>query len=199
MIGVQSLDLFLDLIGPVFIEPVSIGPVFIGPHWTSFSLDPLWARFFIHVIKLQSLDPFWAHFWTTLDRISPTLSIQYLVMLDFYDDSNYSCYSTKAGFHKVLVGFVRIMIFWKLGQSNLGVCELIFDFKKIFSYTNCTELNIQFLKSINEESKRTEDELDKIMSSGMVLVNNILNGSDESVSQQRAAPIDGRFGLNSGP
>ena len=76
---------------------------------------------------------------------------------------------------------------------------MIFDFKKIFSYTNCTELNIQFLKSINEESKRTDDELDKIMSSGMVLVNNILNGSDESVSQQRAAPIDGRFGLNSGP
>ena len=76
---------------------------------------------------------------------------------------------------------------------------MIFDFKKIFSSTNCTELNIQFLKSINEESKRTDDELDKIMSSGMVLVNNILNGSDESVSQQKTSPIDGRFGLNSGP
>jgi len=84
-------------------------------------------------------------------------------------------------------------------KSNLGVCELIFDFKELFSYTNCTELNIQFLKSINEESKRTDDDLDKIMSSGMVLVNNILNGTDESVSQQKTSPVDGRFGLNSGP
>ena len=84
----------------------------------------------------------------------------------------------------------------KPGESNLGVCELIFDFKELFSYTNCTELNIQFLKSINEESKRTDDDLDKIMSSGMVLVNNILNGTDESVGQQRTSPIDGRFGLN---
>ena len=83
---------------------------------------------------------------------------------------------------------------WK-PTSSLGVCELIFDFKKIFSYTNCTELNIEFLKSINEESKRTEDDLDKIMSSGMLLVNNILNGSAPTTNQPRISPTDERIGI----
>ena len=83
---------------------------------------------------------------------------------------------------------------WK-PTSSLGVCELIFDFKKIFSYTNCTELNIEFLKSINEESKRTEDDLDKIMSSGMLLVNNILNGSEPTANQPRISPADERNGI----
>ena len=79
--------------------------------------------------------------------------------------------------------------------SNLGVCEIIFDFKKIFSYTNCTDLNIEFLKSINEESKRTKDDLDEIMSSGMLLVNNILNGSEPSINQSRISPTDDRIGI----
>ena len=80
-------------------------------------------------------------------------------------------------------------------ESNLGVCELVFDFKEIFTYANCTDLNIQFLKSINEETQRTDDDLNEIMSSGMKLVNNILNGSDASLSQQRMSPTDDRLGL----
>ena len=81
-------------------------------------------------------------------------------------------------------------------ESNLGVCELIFDFKEIFSYANCTDMSIQFLKTINEESVRTDDDLNKIMSSGMKLVNNILNGSDASSTQQQLSPTDERLGLN---
>ena len=63
-------------------------------------LDPFRAHFDLFWTHFRPiLDPFWTHFGTIFDRISLTLSIQYLVMLDFYDDSNYSCYSTKAGFH----------------------------------------------------------------------------------------------------
>ena len=54
---------------------------------------------------------------------------------------------------------------------------------------------MEFLKSINEESKRTEDDLDKIMSSGMLLVNNILNGSEPTANQPRISPADERNGI----
>ena len=148
-------------------------------------LDPFWTRFG------PALDPFRTHFGPYFSIIYSVFGyrrslwrFQLFLRLDLGRFSKSCC-----GIHQKY----DILKAW---SSNLGVCELIFDFKKLFSYTNCTELNIQFLKSINEESKRTDDDLDKIMSSGMVLVNNILNGSDESVSQQRASPIDERFGLN---
>ena len=61
-------------------------------HWTHF----YWTRFHCTSLNQFFVGPV---FGTIFDRISSSLSIQYLVMFDHYDDSNYSCDSTKAGFH----------------------------------------------------------------------------------------------------
>ena len=100
-----------------------------SPFWTHF--DPFWTHFEFIFDQVLShfrpisdsfrthfwsifdrfrthfgpiLDPLWTHYEPIFDRISLYL-IQYLVIVDHYDNSNNSCYSTKAGFQKY--------VFWK--------------------------------------------------------------------------------------